>query len=330
MINIDSRIISTIDANELFLLVNLANRMNQDKTCFPSNKTICNDLKWSKEKLQQVKKRLVEKGILKIDFRHKDSGPGQTSNLYRILTPQVGNYTPGLEIGMGEVGKSVSPPVGNPDTAPVGKSGMSQGGKPGNEVLTNEVLTNEELTIEELKKERENNSLLLSHYDILKELILFIYPHLENVDYNIFEENDHIKDPNTQNLLKKIRRVAENLHSAFNELKQPIPAWRNWQSTYNGIEAGKPNARQDAIDQLQSYAEFCRVTKTYMTTDPEKLTEKILMADWCVKLKEYADERFPGQYDPMADFDGSPDWIMWYFYEQQMFYVDKRNHNRMF
>lgn len=334
MINIDSRLLSALDANEMYLLLNLTNRINGDRFCFPGNKTLCGELKWSKEKLQQVKKRLTEKGVIEIERRFKDNSPGQTSNIYRILTPQVGNYTPGGKNGTGEVGKLAGgiPEILPPSGGIISPPGV---GKPGNEVLTNEVLTTEELNTEELK--RENHHLNFCVHSIFQNLIDCLFPQFEAyrhcmVGYFEVDEIDEITDPTIRRSLEKILGAARAIHSAYEKLNRPIPKWRDYSNSWSR-EEGKPDPTQDSVDQIQSYQHWCELTKTWMTSDPDKLPEKLLQVDWCQKLKEYVDERFPKEYDPIKYYvenEMYPDWIMNYFYDQQMVYVDRKNPDRIF
>lgn len=342
MINLDSRLLTELDENELFLLANLANRINGDRTCFPGNSLLCKELRWSKEKLQRIKKQLSEKGFVKIDTRHKDNGKGQTSNLYTILTPQVGNYTPGrktdtggAEIPAGGISENQPPPCL--------ETGTRGGGKTDHELLITEALETERLTKEELEKEKKY-ILFLCIREVFEEIILGLYPQFWDFKRIVkFEWKDvelekggttptfdDVTDPTIRRTLQKIYAAAASLHSAYKELNRPIPAWRNWKSAWKGERDGQPDAEQEAADQVRAYAEYCRVTGTYPTKDPDKLAERVLQSDWCQMLKEYAEPRFPREYDPMDDFDGAPDFIIRHFYDEQLVFVDRQNPNRYF
>lgn len=340
MVNIDSRLISEVDANELFLLVSLANRMNEQKTCFPSNKTLCTDLKWSKEKLQAVKKSLAAKGFLGIEPRHKPNDPGQTSNIYRILTPQVGNYSPGGKSGTGEVVKSVCPPVGNSDPGPVGFSDGAPVGKPGNEVLTSELLKTEVLTKQELKRER--NLLLFDIHDVYRTIIDCLFPSLDDYTPTHFflqeDETEHpdclkeIADPTIQKTVMKVRAAAEKIYNAFVSLKRPLPEYRAISYGFPGRDAGEVDPRWEAVDQIKAYADYCRMTGTYTVTDPDKLPEKMIQVDWGQKLHEYVKQSVEkGEYDPGYDeeniFSG---WLVDNYYSQCLgVFICNRFNNRI-
>jgi hypothetical protein len=333
MINIDSRLLSALDANEMYLLLNLTNRINGDRFCFPGNKTLCGELKWSREKLQQVKKRLTEKGVIEIERRFKDNSPGQTSNIYRIITPQVGNYTPGGKNGMGEVGKLAG---GVPEIIPGGGGniGTPGVGKPGNEVLTNEVLTTEELNTEELK--RENHYLFYCVHSIFENLIDCIFPQLEDYShcmagYCEIAELEEITDPTISKSLEKILAAARKIYSAFESLQRPLPEWRET-AGFPGTSPGEINPLLEAKDQIKAYTDFCRLTKTFITTDPEKLPERLIQVDWCRKLFDHLKPEIEKErYDPAyEEHDLHSEWLIeQYYYQSIDVWVCKRYGNRI-
>lgn len=340
MINIDSRLLNDLDANELFLLLNLTNRINEQRYCFPGNKLLCKELGWSKEKLQQVKKRLAAKRFIEIEPRHKENSPGQTSNIYRILTPQVGNYTPGGKNGTGEVGKPVSPPVGNSDSPPVGFSGGTPVGKPGNEVLTNEELETEELTHEELEKERKRELTWISMDKgrIFKDLIETFWEHLEDhSDYYTakftFPERfgDWTDlDATTGNLLSKIAGAAEKIYNAFAALKRPklLPGQNGKLS-----RADKPSddVFRESNWQVNAYADYCRLSKRFVVTSPENLPEKLIEQDWCFTLLDYVkDDIAREKYDPAMDEELLSEWLIYmYYWDTHEAYECRRYNNRI-
>lgn len=134
MINIDTRILKTIDENEFWLLTHLVKYLGKSSSVWPSNKTLCKDTGWHIEKLQRVKKALLDKHILSIEVRFN------ASNLYRFHTKYVAIYNgidgASLEEHLdGSAGKTDIPKS-------TGKTDSLSTGKTDNEVLTNEVLTN--------------------------------------------------------------------------------------------------------------------------------------------------------------------------------------------
>jgi hypothetical protein len=132
MINIDDRLLSYVDSNEFWLLMQLAKRISsQKKVCWPSNKTLCKDTKWNIDKLQRVKKSLVDRGLLTVQ-RKRDN-----SNIYQIKTNHIGYYVNVTDVEFEEKeGSTVEYGKGStgfePSTSTV---------KSSNEVLTSEVLT---------------------------------------------------------------------------------------------------------------------------------------------------------------------------------------------
>jgi hypothetical protein len=90
MINIDDRLLPGIDESELFLLCHITKRLNKEMFCFPSNRTLMEETNWGKEKLQKVKKSLIDKGYLAIENRFIDNV--QTSNICTVTTDLIGCY----------------------------------------------------------------------------------------------------------------------------------------------------------------------------------------------------------------------------------------------
>jgi len=135
MINIDTRLLDKVDENEAWLLLQLARRINgKEKLCWPSNKTLCKDTDWNIDKVQRVKKALMEKGLLEIIQRP------ETSNIYKITTPYLSIYIKAEDFEFEEL-----PPTVKDGTPPLLFSGTPSPVKSGSKVLTNEVLTNEQL-----------------------------------------------------------------------------------------------------------------------------------------------------------------------------------------
>ena len=130
MINIDDRLLPTVNESEMWLLLHLGKRLGNSMSAFPSNKTLLEDTGWHIEKLQRVKTSLVEKRILKVKIRKN------TSNLYTIKTDFLGVYISGkgqsVEVEESPSENPVYPPRENRQPSP---------GKTDNEVLTTEVLT---------------------------------------------------------------------------------------------------------------------------------------------------------------------------------------------
>lgn len=135
MINIDSRILSKVDEDELWLLIHLSKRLDKHRTCFPSNDLLCSETGWNIDKLQKVKGCLIKKRLLKVTPRKTSKGRG--SNLYTMKTPYLNVFVNVGEFEMDDLPENpVEPTMENPVEPPPRKSGK--------EVLSNtEVLVNE-------------------------------------------------------------------------------------------------------------------------------------------------------------------------------------------
>jgi hypothetical protein len=91
MINIDTRLLSQINPDELYLVCHIVNYMNQNKMCFPSNAKLNNDSGFSQSKILRVKNSLVDKKIMTVTRRFRTDG-SQTSNLYKLQTEYIGVF----------------------------------------------------------------------------------------------------------------------------------------------------------------------------------------------------------------------------------------------
>jgi len=133
MLNIDTRLLSRVDSNEMWFLLHLSKRINTaQRVCWPSNKTLCKDTGWHIEKVQKVKKSLVDKGLIAVELRP------DRSNLYRIRTSCLGVY-----LNMDSFEFEESEPIGNSDIGRGVDSSIGRGVKSDNEVLATEVLATE-------------------------------------------------------------------------------------------------------------------------------------------------------------------------------------------
>jgi hypothetical protein len=91
MINIDTRLLSQINPDELYLVCHIVNYMNQNKMCFPSNAKLSKDSTFSQSKILRVKNSLVDKKIMTVTRRFRADG-SQTSNLYKLQTEYIGVF----------------------------------------------------------------------------------------------------------------------------------------------------------------------------------------------------------------------------------------------
>lgn len=63
MINIDTRLLDLVDANEAWLMLHLARYFNQNNRCWPSNAKLLEATKWSSNTLLKTKRSLMHKGL---------------------------------------------------------------------------------------------------------------------------------------------------------------------------------------------------------------------------------------------------------------------------
>ena len=144
MINIHDELLESLNEKELWLLIHLVKRINQDRVCWPSNKTILKDTKWKDERtLTAVKKGLIDKGILVQSMRTRADG-SQTSNEYTLTTELIGVYNSGAKIQK-DIAKHVPTPL-HEMHPPHHKERRGQGVQTmhPHEVLNIEVLNSEE------------------------------------------------------------------------------------------------------------------------------------------------------------------------------------------
>lgn len=97
MINIDDRLYNAVDMSEYWLLSHIVRRLNKQMYCFPSNKTLMMDTGWAIDKLQKVKKSLVDKGLISVDSRFNETDR-QSTNFYRVETDLIGVFVDGKRL----------------------------------------------------------------------------------------------------------------------------------------------------------------------------------------------------------------------------------------
>jgi hypothetical protein len=147
MINLDTRLLPQVTPDQLFLLCHIVNFMNENKMCFPSNKKLIEQCKFSESKILRIKNELVTRKIISVKQRFRPDG-SQTSNLYKIETEFIGVFV---------TGKSMSNLDTTPFTNEEGDTFTHEGGTP----LTmkpHEVLTNRSINhIKVLSSSSENS-----------------------------------------------------------------------------------------------------------------------------------------------------------------------------
>jgi hypothetical protein len=106
MVNIDTRLLKVADANEVFWLLCIANRIGKDLTCFPSLATQMQDTGWGKPKVIAVRESCEKKGFISVKKRFDAQKNCQTSNVYKIKTPFLSVFVNLKEKGDTELGSN--------------------------------------------------------------------------------------------------------------------------------------------------------------------------------------------------------------------------------
>ena len=146
MINIDTRLLSQINPDELYLVCHIVNYMNQNKMCFPSNAKLSKDSTFSQSKILRVKNSLVDKKIMTVTRRFRADG-SQTSNLYKLQTEYIGVFVSA---------KNMSDLDTTPFTDEEGEVFTHEEGTP-SAMNTQEVLDNRSINNIKVLKECENS-----------------------------------------------------------------------------------------------------------------------------------------------------------------------------
>ena len=146
MINIDTRLLSQINPDELYLLCHIVNYMNQNKMCFPSNAKLSKDSTFSQSKILRIKNSLIDKKIMTVTRRFRADG-SQTSNLYKLQTEYIGVYVSA---------KNMSDLDTTPFTDEEGEVFTHEEGTP-SAMNTQEVLANRSINNIKVLKECENS-----------------------------------------------------------------------------------------------------------------------------------------------------------------------------
>jgi hypothetical protein len=146
MINIDTRLLSQINPDELYLVCHIVNYMNQNKMCFPSNAKLSKDSTFSQSKILRVKNSLVDKKIMTVTRRFRADG-SQTSNLYKLQTEYIGVFVSA---------KNMSDLDTTPFTDEEGEVFTHEEGTP-SAMNTQEVLANRSINNIKVLKECENS-----------------------------------------------------------------------------------------------------------------------------------------------------------------------------
>lgn len=142
MLNIDDRFLTEATQDQFWLMCHIAQFMNENAACFPSNKTLCERTGWKISKLNEVKKSCIDAAMLKAETRFINAR--QSTNEYTIITDRLS-----VMVNLrGKKGKQIptatAAPYRNGNTQGATLAAPPHTATATTEVLTsNEVLTNE-------------------------------------------------------------------------------------------------------------------------------------------------------------------------------------------
>jgi hypothetical protein len=333
MINLDSRLLNDLDANELYLLCRITNRIGSNKESWPSNSTLCGECGWHIEKLLGVKKSLETKGIIKVVRKIG------RSNRYSLNTNLIGNYVNGKSALVGNTDVTTTENPESTSTEIPIPTTMENPEVPLRKIhqvsINQEELDNEELTSKVLNREKQAVSFRKA--TIFQELIKTFWTdfndfvHFYEYEFIIKEGTTEFKnlDTTTRNFLIKVVAAAEKIYGAFNSLKRNRLEFQG-KKIFRGDR--EPDVYKESRLQMNAYFDFCRLSKTHMTTDPEKMPEKLIQCDWCVKLLDFIQPQIDAEkYDPaMDDEELLSEWLIGMYYTGvYQGYVCDRYNNRI-
>ena len=241
MINIDTRLLPKVTEPELWLLLHLSKRINKENVCWPSNRVLCRETGWHIDKLQRIKKQLIEKKILIVIIRKHPEG-GQGSNAYKINTEHIGVFIPAKDCEFLDICDQDTP-TGNYEGGPLVTSNTPPYRKNQQQSINHSEVLTTELT-EDLKKSSSAHQLCIDfwlkefhpdwtfspmHGKTLKQLILKIKTLLagaerKNDDEEVFNFFQHMCQSLPDWFKDKDLLV---INSKFNEIIEQIKQSRN-------------------------------------------------------------------------------------------------------
>ena len=143
MLNIDDRFLTEASQDQFWLMCHIAQFMNENAACFPSNKTLCERTGWKISKLNEVKKSCIDAAMLKAETRFINAR--QSTNEYTIMTDRLS-----VMVNMrGKKGKQIPTATAAPCHA--GNTlGATLATSPHTATATTEVLTSKEVLTNEV------------------------------------------------------------------------------------------------------------------------------------------------------------------------------------
>lgn len=141
MINVDDRLLDTLNESEMYLIMHIAKRMQQNRmTAWPSIETLCKDCKWDDRTVKKWRQSLIDRGFLAMQLN-----PGRPT-IYRFLKDGIGVFA-GLKNDEGYTEKEGTKNEGG--TFYEGTKNVVEGVH----FLSPEVVNNNEVVNNPLKKE---------------------------------------------------------------------------------------------------------------------------------------------------------------------------------
>lgn len=297
MLNIDSRLLTKVNADELYLLAMITDRVNAEGKAWPGNNLLLQNTNWGIEKLQKVKKSLYEKGIIKVNIRK--SGKRQTSNSYQLQTNLISKYS-----GSGKTDIGFSGGVGKSGIPPMPENQISPGsGKSGREIYRS-INHEEVLGKEEVLGNRE--SMPIEIFEIFRNSFFSSVP-------------GHTSGTAVENnLRKKIFEAAGQVYEFYKKNTPSVfPEW---------VGGGNGNPYQAYVHQVEAHSDYLRLTNSKPAIVPTTIAQTIISRDWTNLLYDFVNNN---AYDPIEDNNLLSSWVMEIFYDVTIAYIDKRNPDRI-
>lgn len=144
MLNIDDRFLTEASQDQFWLMCHIAQFMNENAACFPSNKTLCERTGWKISKLNEVKKSCIDAAMLKAETRFINAR--QSTNEYTIMTDRIS-----VMVNLrGKKGKQIPTATAAPCHAG-NTQGAALAAPPHTATATPEVLTSNEVLTNEVR-----------------------------------------------------------------------------------------------------------------------------------------------------------------------------------
>jgi len=147
MLNVDTRLLDSLNENEFFALCHLAKYLGKDQSCFPSKGRLQRDTGFGRHKLDKAIAGLIEKGHIQKEQRKQGKANTFQTNIYTFTTEFISVY---INVKGRQIADVLFSDNGSAD------NGSADNGKQDNKVLVSrEVLVNKEVLVNENKGAKE-------------------------------------------------------------------------------------------------------------------------------------------------------------------------------